>query len=303
LRRLDKSLVAVTGIAIVVILALISNINIRTPDENAVTITATFFPIYDWARNVAGEKATVRNLTPPGMDPHDLDPKPEDLAVIVASTVFVHSGRAGMEPWLDKVLPMIDQTKTTVVDATLGVDLIHGQGGFTDPHFWLDPHGAVTGVQDIELALEKADPTNAAYYRQNAQTYITSLEALHEAFVANLTTVRIRTILTFHQSFGYWKRAYNLTEVGIYGFEPEGEPSAAHMQELVRLADGYKITTVLASDLDDPRWCQVLADQIGGKVLILDPLEGPTAEQEKMGNYTYIGRLYYDIGVLKTALA
>lgn len=303
MRRLAKSLVVVTGTAIVVILALISNVSIRTPAENGVTITATFFPVYDWARNVAGDKATVRNLTPPGMDPHDLDPKPEDLAVIVASTVFVHSGSAGMEPWLSKVLQMINQNKTTVVDVSLGVDLIHAQGGVADPHFWLDPSEAVTGVQNIELGLEKADPTNAAYYRQNAQTYITRLEALHEAFVANISTARIRTIITFHEAFDYWKRAYNLTEATIYGYEPEGEPSAAHIQELVRLADTYKITTVLASNLDDPRWCQVLADQIGGKVLILDPLEGPTAEQAKMGNYTYVDRLYYDLGVLRTALA
>jgi zinc transport system substrate-binding protein len=303
LNRLTKSLVAAAGIVIVALLVLISNVGIRTPTGTGIRITATFFPICDWARNIAGNRGEVRNLTPPGIDPHDMDPRPEDLAVIVASTVFIHSGRARMEPWLDKVLPMINKTKTTIVDASLGVSLIYDQAGSPDPHFWLDPLGAVTAVENIELGLEKADPANAAYYRQNAQTYTARLRVLREAFVANLTTVRIRTIITFHEAFGYWTKAYNLTEIGIYGFEPEGEPSASHMQELVKLADRYKITTVLASNLDDPRWCQVLAGQIDGKVLVLDPLEGPTAEQEKMGNYTYIDRLYYDIGVLRTALA
>ncbi|MFH0848691.1 MAG: zinc ABC transporter substrate-binding protein [archaeon] len=302
MRRLTKSLLAAAGIVVVVLLALISNLSIRSPAGTGTRITTTFFPLYDWARNVAGTRAAVRNLTPSGTDPHDVDPTPEDISAIISSTVFVHSGRAGMEPWLEKVLPTIDKTKTTVVDASLGVNLILGQAGYPDPHFWLDPVAAVTAVENIELGLEKADPGNAAYYRQNAQIYIGRLNALRDAFVANLTTVRIRNIITFHESFGYWKRAYNLTEAGIYGFEPEGEPSAAHMQELVTLAKKNRITTVLASNLDDPRWCQVLSDQIGGKVLVLDPLEGPTSEQEKTGKYNYIDRLYYDITVLKTAL-
>ncbi len=302
MRQLTKSLIAAAGIVVVVFLALATNTSVRTPTGTGPRITTTFFPLFDWTRNIAGNKAAVRNLTPPGTDPHDLDPTPEDIAAIASSTVLIHSGRAGMEPWLDKALPMIDKAKTTVIDASLGVSLIYGQAGYPDPHFWLDPLAAVTAVQNIQAGLEKADPPNAAYYRQNAQAYVARLNALREAFVANLTTVRIRTIITFHESFGYWKRAYNLTEAGIYGFEPEGEPSAAHMQELVTLARRYKITTVLASNLDDPRWCQVLADQISGKVLILDPLEGPTADQEKRGNYTYIDRLYYDIGVLRTAL-
>lgn len=299
--RMAKSLIVAAGMVIVVLLALISNAGTRTSNGTGIKVTATFFPIYDWARNVLGNKGVVRNLTPPGMDPHDLDPTPEDLSIIFSSTIFLYSG-AGMEAWVQRVIPMIDRTKTTVVDVSLEVNLNYGAAGYPDPHFWLDPLEAITAVENIELGLEQADPANAAYYRQNAQNYIDRLKVLREAFVTNLTSTRIRTFITFHEAFGYWKRAYNLTEVGIYGFEPEGEPSAAHIQELVRLAARHKITAILASNLDDPRWCQVLADQIGGKVSVLDPLEGPTAEQDQMGKYNYIDRLYYDITVLKTAL-
>jgi zinc transport system substrate-binding protein len=302
LGRVARSLAVTAGLVIIVLLALIFNVGVQTSRGERFTVAATFFPLYDWALNIVGDKGVVINLTPPGMDPHDLDPTPQQLSVIVSSSVFIYNG-AGMEAWVEKVLPTMDRTHTVVVDASLGVDIMHGESGQPDPHFWLDPVAAMTAVENIELGIAQADPANGGYYRQNAESYINRLKDLHEAFVANLTSVRIRTFITFHEAFGYWKRAYNITEVGIYGFEPEGEPSAAHMQELVSLAKRNGIRTVLASDLDDPHWCQVLADQIGGRVLVLDPLEGPTAEQNRMGNYTYIGRLYHNIAVLKEALA
>jgi len=302
LGRIAKSLALVGGLVIVALLALISSAGFQAPSGGRLTVAATFFPLYDWALNIVGEKATVVNLTPPGMGPHDLDPTPEDLSLILSSSVFLYNG-AGMEPWVERVLPMIDRSRTVIVDVSLGVNIMHDNLGYPDPHFWLDPVLAITALESIELGVEQADPANADYYRLNMEDYVTRLEALNEAFLANLTSVRIKTFITFHEAFRYWKRSYNLTEVGIYGFEPEGEPSAAHMQELTQIAKRYGITRVLASNLDDPYWCEVLADQVGGRVLVLDPLEGPTLEQDRMGNYTYIGRLYHDIAVLKEALA
>jgi len=302
LGKIAKSLALTGVVVIVVLLALISNAGLQVSRGGRLTVATTFFPLHDWALNVVGDKADVINLTPPGMDPHDLDPTPNDLSLIVSSGVFVYNG-AGMEPWVEKVLPLIDKTTTVIVDVSLGIDVIRDELGNANPHFWLDPILAVTAVENIELGMEQADPANAVYYRQNAQNYINRLEALHDAFLHNFSYVRIRVFITFHEAFGYWQRSYNLTEVGIYGFEPEGEPSAAHMQDLVKLAKRYGITAVLASNLDDPHWCQVLADQIGGRVMILDPLEGPTLEQSQLGNYSYVGRIYHDIAILRDALS
>lgn len=299
--RIAKSLTVTGGLVIIILLTLVWNTGIETSQGVKPTVVVSFFPLYDWTKNIVGDRMIVRNLTPPGMDPHDLDPTPQDLSVIVSSSVFIYSG-TGMEAWVEKVLPTMDKSHTVIVDATLGVDIMYGASGFPDPHFWLDPLAAITAVENIELGLVQADPANSVYYREHAQNYIDRLETLHRAFIGNLSSVRIRTFITFHEAFGYWAKTYNITEVGIYGFEPEGEPSAAHMQDLVNLAKRYRITTVLASNLDDPHWCQVLADQIGGHVLVLDPLEGPTVEQDRDGNYGYIGRSYYNIGILKEAL-
>jgi zinc transport system substrate-binding protein len=301
LGRLAKSLAVTGALVIIVLLALISNLGVQTSRGKGLTVIASFFPLYDWTLNVVGSKATVVNLTPPGMDPHDLDPTPKDLSLISSSNVFVYSG-AGMEPWVTKVLPIIDRASTVVVDVSAGMEIIRDYKGNANPHFWLDPTLAIIAVENIELGTEQADPANAGYYRQNAQNYMNRLTGLHQAFLKNLTSVRIRIFITFHEAFAYWKKTYNITEAGVYGFEPEGEPSAAHMQDLVNLAKRYGITTVLASNLDDPHWCQVLADQIGGRVLILDPLEGPTLEQYQAGNYTYTSRMYRNIAVLKEAL-
>jgi zinc transport system substrate-binding protein len=302
LARLRKLLAASAGIVIIIIvLALVSNVGLQTSHEKF-TVTTTFFPLYDWTTNIVGDKGKVIDLTPSGTDPHDLDPTPQDISSILSSNVFVYDS-AGIDPWVEKVLPTIDKSRTVIIDATLGVDIIYGEAGLADPHFWVEPSSVIIAVKNIEAGLEQADPANSAYYKENAQNYIIQLQTLNRAFIGNLTSVRIRTIIPFHEAFGYWKRAYNITESGIYGFEPEGEPSAAHMQDLLNLAKNLGITMVLASNLDDPHWCQVLADQIGGRVFMLDPLEGPTSIQNQMGNYTYLGQMYYDIGVLKEALA
>ncbi len=301
--RAAKSLAVSAVIVIAILLSAITHIGTQTlASSGQLRIVATFFPLYDWAKNVVGDKGSVTNLTPAGIDPHDLDPTPQDISMILNSHVFLYNG-IGFEPWVEKVLPMIDRAKTVVVDVSLGVDIMHDRFGRGDPHFWLDPLLVINAVENIELGIQQADPVNAAYYSTNVQTYIGRLRAVHLAFLSNMTSVRARFFITFHEAFGYWKRRYNLTEIGIYGADPEGEPSAAHMQDLIRLAREQHITMVLASNLDDPRWCQVLADQLKGKVRILDPLEGPTAGQMQTGNYTYIGRLYYNIEILKETLA
>jgi zinc transport system substrate-binding protein len=301
LGRVAKSFAVSGGLVIIVLLALIAGTGVQTTNSEKLTVAATFFPIYDWTLNIVGDKATVVNLTPPGMDPHELDPTPQDLSLIMSSRLFIYNG-AGIQPWVEKILQTIDRSRTLAVDISLGVDIMHSELGQPDPHIWLDPISVITAIENIELGMSHVDPMNSAYYRQNTQEYLARLRAVHEAFAANLTSVRIRTFITFHEAFGYWKRDYNITEVGIYGFDPEGEPSAAHIQELVDLAKTYRITTILASNLDDPHWCKVLADQIGGRVSILDPLEGPTEKQAQTGDYTYISRLYHNIAVLKEAL-
>lgn len=299
--KLAKSLGITAGFVIIILSTLIWNIGAQNVDNKRLTIVVTFFPLFDWVVNIVNDKAIVINLTPPGMDPHDLDPTPQDLSMITSSNVFVYSG-SGMEPWVPKILSTITGFHTITVAAAQGIELVKSDAGQTDPHFWLSPLSAITAIENIELAVEQVDPINIAFYRQNAQTYINRLNALHQDFIGNLTFARIRTFITFHEAFGFWRTTYNLNEVGIYGFEPQGEPSVAHMQDLVNLAQTDHITTVLASNLDDPYWCKVLADQISGKVLVLDPLEGPTLDQSRIGNYTYTGRLYYDISILKIAL-
>ncbi len=123
-----KSLVISAVLVIIVLLFAISNIGGRSlASSGQMRITATFFPLYDWARNIVGEKGSVINLTPPGMDPHDLDPTPRDLSMILNSQVFLYNG-AGFEPWVEKVLTVIDSSKTIVVDVSFGINVMRPYG-------------------------------------------------------------------------------------------------------------------------------------------------------------------------------
>ena len=267
-------------------------------------VVTSFFPLHDFARQVAGDRAEVTSLVPPGVEPHDWEPSPADVARLQAAAVFVYNG-AGFEQSADRLLRELAGRRTVVVDATAGVPLMAraapGAAAPKDPHVWLDPVLAQAQVEAIRAGLARADPDGGAGYAERAGRLAARLQALHTAFEAGLRDCERRTIVVSHGAFGYLARRYGLVQVAAMPTAPDAEPSPAELAAVVRVARREKVTHVFFETLASPRLAATLAAEVGAKTLVLNPVEGLTREEAAAGK-DYVALMQDNLANLRTAL-
>ena len=261
-------------------------------------VAATLYPLWEFSRQVAGARADAVALVPPGVEPHDWEPSPRDVALAQRASVFVHSG-TGLDAWAQKLLAGAARPPV-VVDASRGLDLIRS-GGVVDPHAWLDPRLARAQVEAIEAGLAQADPAGRETYAANARAYAARLDALDRAFSDGLRGCARQEVVTAHAAFGYLARRYGLTEVPITGLRPEAEPNPADMAALVKRARGLGVTHVFFEPLVSPRIAETLGREIGARPLPLNPVEGLTPEDAR-ADRGYIELMQANLANLRTAL-
>lgn len=279
-------------------------------------VVTSFYPMYEFSKQVAGEHADVIGLIPAGVEPHDWEPSAKDMAEIKEADIFVYNGL--VEGWAEQALESAPNDKRVVVEAIDGIQLIeavehdheeegHEEEGHEeelhslDPHIWLSPVLAQQEVLAIQEAFEKADPANKDAYKANADAYISKLKELDDAFKSGLQGVKHTAFVTQHAAFGYLAKEYGLTQVPIAGLSPEQEPSPEQMAEVVAFAKEHQIKTILFETLVDPKIAQTIADEIGAKTDVLNPIEGLT-DEDKKDNLDYIGIMTKNLEALKKAL-
>jgi zinc transport system substrate-binding protein len=282
--------------------------NTTATRTSAMPVAASYYPLYDFVKQVGGSKVQVTNMTPAGSEPHDFEPTAKSLAEAEKTRVFVYNGGT-LEPWTEK---FIQGYKGTAVRASDHLDLKTGQpekgndqahaAAVTDPHFWLDPVLAQQIVINIRDGLSKADPQNTTFYAANAKAYIKQLAQLDQQYRDGLAQCQLRTIVVSHQSAGYIAARYNLHVEAIAGLSPEAEPSAARLAELTRIVQESGIHYVFFESLVSSRLADTIAKETGAQTLVLDPIEGLTDEAQKAGkNYLSVQR--DNLGNLRRALA
>lgn len=275
--------------------------------QGKITVFTTIFPVYDFAKNIGGQRAEVINLIPVGADPHSWEPSPQDMAKLQQADVFIYCG-AGIEPWIDTVLNSFGTTKPLLVDSSIGVELLTGNGHHdhhhnhnVDPHIWLDPLNAQIQVNNITEALIKADPANAEYYRQNQANYSDKLNQLDQEYRQKLASVPNKKFVTSHAAFGYLAKRYGLEQIPLRGLSPEVEPSPARLAEVVRLCRENDISYIFFENLISDKVSNTIAREIGGGTLVLHPLGGITKEQQKQ-KQDYISLMKENLNNLLIAL-
>ena len=223
--------------------------------DNAATgikVLATVYPVYEFARQVGGDKVTVEMLLPPGAEPHDWEPTAKDLAKLKAAKLFVYHG-AGLEP-TDKLLSKDVLGNTQAVEVSRGIARLkdehgaeaheHGHGNGDDPHIWLDPLKAEQEVKNIAEALAGVDPENAAYYHQRAEAYSAELKRLDQEYEDSLAKLQRRELVTTHSAFAYLAQRYRLTQVGMMGLSPEAEPTTDKLREVAAFCRAHQVKTI-----------------------------------------------------------
>lgn len=268
------------------------------PAPTRPVVVATVYPLWELAHQVAGDRAEVVSLVPPGVEPHDWEPSARDVTLVQRATVFVHTG-TGLDAWATRLLAGLPG-RTRVIDASRGLSLLR-QGAGVDPHAWLDPVLARAQVQTIANELAQADPAGGPVYLENAAAFVSRLDALDQAFAAGLRDCARREVVTSHAAFAYLVRRYRLTQVPIMGLAPEAEPSPADLAAIVQTARRLKVTHVFFEPLVSPRLAQTLAREIGATPLPLDPIEGVSREQAAAGT-GYVELMQANLANLRVGL-
>jgi zinc transport system substrate-binding protein len=262
-------------------------------------VVATVYPLWEFSRQVAGERAEVIVLVPAGVEPHDWEPAPRDVSLVQRASAFVHTGTP-IDGWVRKLLADLGGRRVVVVNASSGVDLLIARG-VTDPHVWLDPSLARRQVQAIAAGLEQADPEGRAIYAENTRALVARLDALDRELAAGLEDCARREIVTSHAAFGYLARRYRLTQIPIMGLSPEAEPNPADLAAIAQTARRLKVTHVFFETLVSPRLAETLSREIGATPLPLNPIEGVSPEQTAAG-IGYVELMRANLANLRVAL-
>ncbi len=244
----------------------------ETPDADTLTVIVTIPPQAEFVEAVGGDRIRVVVMVPPGASPHTYEPTPGQLAEVSRAALYAKVG-SGIEferAWMEKIAGLNPGMR--IVDCSEGVELIAGgQGEGADPHIWTSPRNAKIMVENINAGLCAVDPEYCDYYRQNAAAYEENLSALDREIEDAVAGMQNRQILVYHPAWTYFARDYNLTQVAI---EEEGkEPTPQGIQHLINEAREKKITVIFAEPEFSTRSAEAIADEIGGKVVLVSPLE------------------------------
>jgi zinc transport system substrate-binding protein len=232
------------------------------------TIVAGFYPLAFTAQRVGGPDVEVENLTPPGAEPHDLEPTPQDVQALQSADLVLLLGQ-GFQPSLERAAEGAEGHVVELLDAP-GLNVHPG-----DPHVWLDPVRFEIVVKAIADAL--GDPGTA-------QPLVRRLEALNGEYRVGLANCADREIVTSHEAFGYLADRYGLQQIAISGISPEAEPTPRALQHVVEVVGQTGATTVFTEPLVSARLADTVASETGAGTAVLDPIEGLTSDEQASGD-------------------
>jgi zinc transport system substrate-binding protein len=248
-------------------------------------VVAAFYPLAFAAQAIGGPDLDVRNLTPPGAEPHDLELSPADVRQLRSADLVLLLGD-GFQPQLEdaagdgaRVLRLLD---------TDGLERFPNG----DPHVWLDPLRYAVIARRVGVPL---------YREPAARAFAARLRALDQDFRRGLAHCERRELVTSHAAFGYLAQRYGLRQLAITGLSPEAEPTPRQLERVVDRIRETHATTVFVEPLVSPRLADAAAREAGVQTAVLDPLEGLTKAEAKRGE-DYFSRMRANLAALREAL-
>ena len=268
--------------------------------QDRLNVVASFSILADFVRNVGGDRVDVTTLVGPDGDVHVYTPAPADASKVAAAKLLVING-LGLEGWLPR-LAQSAGGQATIVTATRGVTPII-IGSAPDPHAWQSVLNAKIYVANIRDALVKADPAAAAAFAARANAYLARLAGLDlevRAAVAQIAPSR-RQVISTHNAFGYFAKAYGIDFIAPSGVSTESEASARDIAAIISQIRRLRIPAVFLENISDPRLIERIAAETGVKVggtLYSDSLTGENGDSP-----TYIDMVRHNIRTLTSARA
>jgi len=270
-------------------------------------VITSFYPLFEFAQKVGQDKVNVLLLVPEGIEPHDWEPTIQDVNLLQRSDLIIING-IGFENWVEKLDFM--NYRGLVLDTSIGIfnekRIFEKQNEIdkpsakndhesSDPHIWLNPNFAKIQIQSIADEFSKLDPDNEDFYQKNTQKYISELDDLDTKIRNDLSNCN-HDFIAFHDAFSYFADEYNLKQHTIISSnDPHLEPTGQTLENIINTARELNIKIIFTEDTVNQKISNVVANEIGGKILNLSPIE-------ISGDGNYISRMNKNLENLKEAL-
>lgn len=257
-----------------------SNNKSQTSNDK-IGVVVTVGPQEEFAKRVGGDRVNVMVMVPQGADPHTYEPLPNQMKQVQDAEIYFIVG-SGIEfelAWMDKLTAMNPQME--VVNTSQGIELLPNteEHEGNDPHVWVSPKNAKIMVENIYTKLVEIDPENKDYYQKNRDEYLNKLDELDKNTTKILSNQKNRNIMVYHPSWAYFCRDYDLKQIPI---ESQGkEPTPQGIASLIDQARRDNIRVIFVSPQFSSSNAQVIAREIGGRVVVVNPLSNNYIENMK----------------------
>ncbi|MCL4243684.1 MAG: zinc ABC transporter substrate-binding protein [Candidatus Dadabacteria bacterium] len=280
-------------------------------EAGVLDVVATTGMIADTARVVGGDHVNVKGLMGPGVDPHLYKASAGDVATLSSADVILYNG-LHLEGKMSEVFEQMQKRGIRTVAVTDGIDrgvLISPPefGGNYDPHVWFDVSLWMKVVEDVRDSLVEADPENADAYRANAEAYLAELKELDEYVETKAAQVpeNKRVLITAHDAFNYFGRAYGFQVKGLQGISTESEAGTADVQALATFIVERKIPAIFVESSVPPKYIeavQAAAEARGFNVKVGGSLYSDALGNPGSSAGTYAGMVRSNIDTITSAL-
>ena len=264
-------------------------------DAGRIRVAVSVPPQGYFVERIGGRHVQVEVMIPPGYSHVDYPLTPRQLVALSRARLYVAVGHPAFEFEQARIKPLLpDLPHLEVVDMSRGMRLLEGEGEGSeghghrghaggDPHVWVAPETVAVAARNIAAALERTDPAHAAEYRANLRRFEADVAGLDREIRARLAPERGSSFLVYHPTWGYFAREYGLRQVAI---EAEGkEPSAGRLIQLIDGAKREGVKVVFVQSGFPRKSAQVIADAVGGRVLVADP-----QDPDWLGNLRRVSR-------------
>ena len=285
------------------------------PDDGRIRIVTTIFPLYDFTREITGDKASVRMLLPPASESHSFEPSPQDIIEIQNCDIFIYVGGES-DSWVKdilesaetsemKIIAVIECTEAAEEELLEGMQQEEdsGEEAEYDEHIWTSPENAALIVQYISDAVCAADSENESIYRQNTYEYLKKLSILDAQF-QKLSENAVRRVLVFGDRFPfrYFADAYGFECYAAFpGCSTESEPSASTLRFLIDKVKTEKIPVIFHIELSNKKIAGTISEETGAKVLLLHSCHNISKEDFEAGR-SYIELMTENLNSLREAV-
>jgi ABC-type Zn uptake system ZnuABC Zn-binding protein ZnuA len=281
--------------------------------EPPLRVLATLPDLWSIARAIVGDLGRVEVATRPGQNPHDLEIRPSQILLVKRAEILVRNGLEE-DAWIDPVVegsgnPRLLRGSTSVIEASRGLELLKIPSGRVDrsagdvhpsgnPHFTLDPGTMPTVSASIADGLARLRPDLAPKLEANRREFLTRVEARFQRWREMLAPYRGARVVSYHDSWPYFYRAYGLIELGVIEDRPGVPPTPQHLVGLVRQMKEERARVVVLESWYPPDTAAAVARLAGAKLVVIPQSPGAVA-----GTGDYIAHMDHVVNALAKALA